>query len=107
MNRTLSHPHLASYAAGAALGAGLLVSILDHGLPALAQAVQTAATASPQVTSDHAAAVIAATVLRDRLMSGGSTYAAAKIGVPPAQMEGALEADRALKRLQAGSPSSS
>jgi hypothetical protein len=91
MNNTVFQSNLASYLAGAAIGGAILVSALAGA--GQFRIDQWQAGASPlvclgQATTEQGAqlqaAVLAAEVWRDRVATGGSLYAAAKIGAPTA-----------------------
>ncbi len=88
MTACVSHSHVAAYVSGVVLGAVVLLTTVAPHLKldgfSIGQAAQACA---GRVTSDQADnlrnMVLDAEAARDRLVHGGSAYAAAKIGVVP------------------------
>jgi hypothetical protein len=92
MHQSSSPTHLASYVTGAVLGAGILVGAIGHGLPVLVQQARAAGGNT---------AVARAQALRDRMLAGGSAYAAAEIGLPTGAEADAWDAEHSLRLARA------
>jgi hypothetical protein len=108
MNASLSQTRAAAYLSGAAAGAIVLILIatahvrIDLAVrPAPAPAC--AAHVSPDQSAGLRAEVVLAQAKRDRLVGGGSLYAAARTGVAPgsAQWIEAAAAERDLAQARA------